>query len=421
MIGRFLRRLTVRQRIVGGFLMLALLLALVPLPLIIVNNYFLFGRLQQVSEVEARADRLLLLGANSIASSRVNLMRYANDYVPSPREAVDDSNAATDLLTQARDLIPLSEQKDTVTAVLELLFDYKILIGDVQTARTAGGQNVSQLLFEAYRLGSDMEQQIERIVQESEARVAEANREVRAESRVRLILLIVAYGVVLILAVTSSGLIERSITRPVEELRTGAEAFRQGLLETEIPVVGTDELSLLGQTLNQLAADLRASQAQQEAWSHELEERVTERTEELQRAFEEQQILLRTIREMSVPVIPVMEGILVTPIVGTLDSERAQRVMSDILAGIEAQRARVIILDITALAIMDTAVANSLLQTARAAQLLGTQAILVGIAPEVAETLVQLGIDLQDLHTAATLQEGLHLGLSLLRRRVVTT
>ena len=419
MTGRFLRRLTVRRRIVGGFLALALLLVL-SVPLIVTNHYFLVGRLQHVTNVETRVDRLLLLASSQVASSRVNLMRYASDYAPSPHEALDNIDLADQLLTEARDLIPSSDQKEAVTAVLEILADYKALIGDVQAAHLEK-RGTSPFFFQTYRLGNYMEQQIEEIVKESKARVTAANKDVYDTSQRRLTFLVSGYAVVLILTLVLARLIERSITHPVAELRSGAEAFRQGNLETTVPVVGSDELSLLAQTLNQMAANLRASQARQEGWSHELEEQVAERTHELRQAYEEQQCFLRTIREMSIPVIPVMEGILVTPIMGTLDSERAQQIMSDILDGIEHQRARVIILDITALAVMDTAVANTLLQTARATQLLGAQTILVGIAPEVAETLVQLGIDLlHDLRTAATLQEGLHLALNLLRRRIIS-
>jgi anti-anti-sigma factor len=233
-----------------------------------------------------------------------------------------------------------------------------------------------------------------------------------------------ALGVLLLSALAAALFafyVSRRVAQPIAQLREGAQRIGAGDLQYQMALEGRNELSDLASEFNRMTNNLQAHQEAQEAWSHELEERVAERTQELQMAFEEQENLIRTIREMSSPVIPVMEGILVTPIVGTLDSERAQRIMSDILVGIERQRARVIILDITALAFMDTAVANALLQAARAAQLLGTRAILVGIAPEVAETLVQLGIEIGDLYTAATLQEGLNLALAMIHRKVTST
>jgi hypothetical protein len=123
MIERILRRLTVRRRIIGGFLALVLLLAL-SLPLVVTNYRFLVGRLQQVTNVDARADRALLLASARIASSRINLMRYVQDYAPSPYTVLDDVDQATGLLEEAQRLITSGstaaspEQKASVEAIL---------------------------------------------------------------------------------------------------------------------------------------------------------------------------------------------------------------------------------------------------------------------------------------------------------------
>jgi GAF domain-containing protein/HAMP domain-containing protein len=276
MIDRFLRRLSVRQRIVGGFLILVALLA-VSVPLIAVNQTFLVSRLRQITDVETRADRLLLLASARIESSRVNVMRYVQDLSPSAYESLDDIDQAAQLLTEARDLVSSAEQKASVATVLTALDDYKVLIGNVETARSAGqSQNESRTLFQAYRLGNDIGQRIEQIVTDSEARVSATNETIYLESRNRLLTLGVTYAVVLILALVMAGLIQRSITRPVSELRGGAEAFLRGQMETTIPAIGTDELSLLAHTFNQMAAQL-----------HEmigtLEQQVADRTRDLER------------------------------------------------------------------------------------------------------------------------------------------
>lgn len=237
-------------------------------------------------------------------------------------------------------------------------------------------------------------------------------------------------GIVLLLSMVAAVVVALYISRrvavPVSLLSEGARRIGAGDLEHRILLRTRNELTDLAEEFNRMAERLQEARERQEAWSRELEEKVQARTVELRQAFQQLQQeaavrenLLRTIREMSSPVIPVMEGILVMPIVGTLDSERARRVMEDLLAGIERGRARVVILDITGLAVMDTAVAHALIEAAQAARLLGAQPILVGIAPEVAETLVHLGVELRDLRTAATLQEGLQIGLGLLRRKVV--
>lgn len=114
-----------------------------------------------------------------------------------------------------------------------------------------------------------------------------------------------------------------------------------------------------------------------------------------------------TLRELSTPLIPVRDDILVMPLVGTLDSTRAQQIMEALLSGVERRRARATIIDITGVSIVDTQVANALLQAAQAVHLLGARVVLTGIRPEVAQTLVGLGVDLSAIITRATLHDGI--------------
>jgi GAF domain-containing protein/HAMP domain-containing protein len=275
MLDRFFRRLTVRRRITGGFLIL-ILLVIVSIPLTIANYDFLLGRLQQVSDVEARSDRLLLLASTRIASSRVNLVRYIQDYAPSPYEALDDVGQATQLLLEAQDLITSPKEQEAVTVVLGALEEYKGLINDMETARRLGeSQDASRLQFQTIRFGNDIGQRIEQIVKQSEARVMTANEAVYATTQQRLIIFIVGYIGLAALAMVFGFLIARSITRPISELQKGAEAFRQGHMETVIPVSGSDELGLLAQSFNQLTAELSELY-------RTLEQRVTNRTHRLE-------------------------------------------------------------------------------------------------------------------------------------------
>ncbi len=113
------------------------------------------------------------------------------------------------------------------------------------------------------------------------------------------------------------------------------------------------------------------------------------------------------IQELSTPIIPISDKILVLPLVGTIDSARARQIMESMLGAISKIQAAVLIIDITGVAMVDTRVAHYLLQAARAAQLLGALVMLVGISPEVAQTVVQLGVDLSSLPTYSSLQVGL--------------
>jgi rsbT co-antagonist protein RsbR len=98
---------------------------------------------------------------------------------------------------------------------------------------------------------------------------------------------------------------------------------------------------------------------------------------------------------------------MVMPLVGAVDSQRAQQVLSALLEGIAGSRARVAILDITGVAVVDTQVANALIRAAQAVKLLGAQVVLTGIRPEVAQTLVGLGADLSGIITRSSLQSGI--------------
>jgi rsbT co-antagonist protein RsbR len=208
-------------------------------------------------------------------------------------------------------------------------------------------------------------------------------------------------------------------------------AFRQSFVGASLLLTMTTLISFLGASATQKAiaaaqsATLEAEHASEAlvVSNAALEARVEERTaelrqsaeeqraaaEQLQASLESQQSLNRVIAELSVPVIPISARTLVVPLVGNIDSTRAQQLLGSIQEQIEGRSARVVVLDVTGVAIVDTQVAAVLLRVATATRLLGAETILVGIRPEVAQTLVNLGVDLATLRTAATLQDGLAL------------
>lgn len=121
------------------------------------------------------------------------------------------------------------------------------------------------------------------------------------------------------------------------------------------------------------------------------------------------------LAELSTPLIPISNQIMVMPLIGSIDPERADQVLETLLAGISSARARVAILDVTGVVMVDTQVANALIRAARAVQLLGAQMILSGIRPEVAQTLVGLGAELKGIITCNNLQTAIAQGLKLSR------
>ena len=126
-----------------------------------------------------------------------------------------------------------------------------------------------------------------------------------------------------------------------------------------------------------------------------------------------------TISELQTPVIEVWDGILALPIVGSVDTARAQEMNEALLERIVATGSEIVLLDITGVPVVDTAVARHLLETVSAARLLGADVFIVGLSSRMAMTLVQLGIDLSQITTRATLARGLALAFSRLGLAVV--
>lgn len=171
---------------------------------------------------------------------------------------------------------------------------------------------------------------------------------------------------------------------------------------SEIPIsqVIIAHKNAAGETLflSTIGRDLRA-QKQAEAERIQLQEEI----------IRAQQAALH---ELSTPLIPIVDGVVVMPLIGSVDSRRAQQLVENLLHGVAQLKATTTILDITGVPVVDTQVANALLRAADAVKLLGAQVILTGIRPEVAQTLVGLGVNLGGIVTRGTLQSGIAMALA---------
>jgi rsbT co-antagonist protein RsbR len=126
--------------------------------------------------------------------------------------------------------------------------------------------------------------------------------------------------------------------------------------------------------------------------------------EERERVIREQQ---EAIRELSTPVLQVRPRLLILPIIGVLDSQRARQLTEQLLGAIQSHRAKLVVIDITGVASIDVEVANHLVHTVEAARLMGASGIITGLSSKIAQTLVDLGVDLSMLRTVGDLQGGL--------------
>lgn len=158
----------------------------------------------------------------------------------------------------------------------------------------------------------------------------------------------------------------------------------------------------------QRTAELEAANAHLQSEIAERERLEQDRLLMQQKVIDAQQAALQ---ELSTPLIPLARDVVVMPLIGTIDSHRAQRVIDTLLEGVMNNHASIAILDITGVQVVDTQVANALVRAAQAVQLLGSQMILTGIRPEVAQTLVALGVNLGNVLTYSTLQSGISYAL----------
>lgn len=125
------------------------------------------------------------------------------------------------------------------------------------------------------------------------------------------------------------------------------------------------------------------------------------------------------IRELSTPVLQVRERLLILPIIGVLDSQRARQLTEQLLRGIRANRAKVVVIDITGVPSVDSTAANNLVQTVEASRLMGATVIVTGLSSEVAQTLVTIGVELGKINALGDLQSGMEEAERLLGYRVM--
>ncbi len=140
--------------------------------------------------------------------------------------------------------------------------------------------------------------------------------------------------------------------------------------------------------------------------------------QERERIIRQQQ---EAIRELSTPVLPVREQLLILPMIGVIDPQRARQLTEQLLRGIRANRAKVVVMDITGVPSVDSKIANHLVQSVEAARLLGANVIVTGLSAEIAQLLVTIGVDLSKMKTVGDLRGGIEEAERLLGYRVVST
>ncbi|MDW8234128.1 MAG: cache domain-containing protein [Roseiflexaceae bacterium] len=203
----------------------------------------------------------------------------------------------------------------------------------------------------------------------------------------------------------------RRLTQPLMQLVHTANRIAEGERDLQAVVQGPYEIATMARAFNAMMSQLNSV-------LNELEQRIAQRTADLSaalaevqarareqaRLLEENQRQRQAIRELSVPVLPVNDRVLVMPLIGAIDTDRLMNIQERALEALEQMSARYVLFDITGVPIIDSRVAQGLIAIARMVRLLGAEAVLIGVRPEVAQTIVGLGLDLGGLRTSANLQ-----------------
>lgn len=294
------------------------------------------------------------------------------------------------------------------------------LVGEVDILARLGQWNKATFVLE-YRV-RPLNQRIDVLINQL-VHIANRNAEratLRVEQAIRRAMFLLAALAVLTTGIAFSWrqVIFRQLGQSIALLRQGVARISGGDLDHVLAIRTGDEIEELANDFNEMARNLQASQTRLEQWGHDLESSVAGRTRELQQSLEEQRRLSTAIREMSTPVVPVHPGVIVMPLVGVIDAPRADQIVAALLRGVEAHDAKVAIIDITGIPVMDSEVAGYLVEASQAARLLGAQIVLVGIKPEVAKSIVGLGVDLTGIVTRSDLQAGIEYALATMGLRV---
>lgn len=208
--------------------------------------------------------------------------------------------------------------------------------------------------------------------------------------------------------------LERRLRRIAERL--GELSLGNYGLDVELEA-GDDVLGEVEQSINGLMMDLQTLDManQEKAALVELQTaELSSRSAQLRAQQEELELKLATIEEqatairrLGTPVLEVWHDVLAMPLVGLIDSERCEEIMTTLLGELVARKTRCVIIDVTGVDVLDTQIADALVKIVRATGLLGVRCTLTGVRPNVAHTVVQLGADMREVRTLRTLREGL--------------
>ncbi len=301
-------------------------------------------------------------------------------------EALDPANMNFDEFNRelAVEYTRLHEQRRTLLETIEQL------IAGLRTADVEQREHTVTTLEELEAALAQLEEDVDAILAEDTTTVVGT---VTSRLRASLASISVVLGLSLLLPIGALLMLRRYIIQPISNLSAATTSIANGDLDQVVRVTNDDEIGTLQRNFNTMTATLgqqtrHLEQQINTANSARTEAEAAHAALAAQLATIEEQRTV--IREMSVPILPLTETTMVMPLVGALDSGRLRLVQEQALRAIERAPARYLILDITGIPVVDRQVAHGFIQVVQTAKLLGTEVMLVGIRPEVAQALVGL-------------------------------
>jgi anti-anti-sigma regulatory factor/nitrogen fixation/metabolism regulation signal transduction histidine kinase len=322
----------------------------------------------------------------------------------SGQDALDELNLADFTLKVSRNQID--------GPMKSLIDDMLTNIARASTAITQYTNNLAQVRQQRDTLlndqGGRLKAQVDTIAAVALEQLTGATTNLETQSRQVQQITGTALLLTLLIVAAFGGLVPRSITRPLMELVAATRRLNQGDYTVVVSTRDGSEIGQLAASFNQMTAALSQQRAEvlaQQAALAERNQELEQTLAELRAATAAREQLAVTMRALSVPIVPILEHVILIPLVGEIDAGRAQTLLERLLDGITQEAARIAILDITGVPVVDISLVDWLIKTTMAADLLGCRCILVGISPEVAQALVASGAELTALTTRANLRQ----------------
>lgn len=399
-----------RLQFILGFAFLSFLLASV-----VLASTYSFSRIRTQTHQTIQSDVRLSQLADRVANTTLLCRRYEKDMflnVADPQQRSEYLTKWEAAFTKLQSAITTFEQaavtsSDTAQASTWRVESqrYQRAVLDVEQAIRAGTITTPGAANAALAPAKDSIRTLTDTAlstAESKAVLADqANAELNRMMLLSLYLVVGLGALALVVAIVWSGILVMRLLRPIGALQATSNKLAAGDFTARVPVLRDDELGRLAMTFNTMADMIQ-----------QRTDALEGRNAHLLEANQRQQQLLETIKQLSTPLLPLTDDVVVLPIVGHVDTSRAQDIMTTLLRGVAEHRARVAILDISGIVTVDTHVMGLLLQPVQAVRLLGADVLLAGISAQMAQMIVEQGVQLGGLRTYQNLQMALNAALT---------